>query len=391
MHFDIPTLFSLLALESLALALALAVLMGWRQLAAGGRHAQAAMTLHGIGWLLLMLAPPQGSRWLGALAMAAIGAALSALWLAVGHWLGPRRGRRAVLLLPVLPALVYLLGFDSYALRVGATNALFALQLLLVCVSLLQPARGLEPELQRQSWRWRSPLLLALLVMAVLTAWRAALAGLATAQYPDFEAAHPVNTLAAVCALLAVPLTLAAMLTAWRGETENSFLRLAQTDALTGLCNRRAFVSRAVDLLSMARRYKEPLALMALDIDQIKSFGETLGPEGEERALKLFADCLREQMRLGDLVGRIGSDEFAVLMPRCEALGPQALDKRLRDALAVRAPAELGRPLEFCAGWGRLRHGDRNVEDLLRRAETALYEARRSGRACLMAEPGLEA
>ena len=391
MHFDIPTLFSLLALESLVLALALAVLMGWRQLAAGGRHAQAAMTLHGIGWLLLMLAPPQGSRWIGALAMAAIGAALSALWFAVGHWLGPRRGRRALMLLAALPALVYLLGFGSYALRVGATNAIFALQLLLVCVSLLQPAKGLEPELQRQSWRWRSPLLIALLAMAVLTGWRAALAGLATAQYPEFEAAHPVNTLAAVCALLAVPLTLAALLTAWRSETENSFLRLAQTDALTGLCNRRAFVSRAVDLLSMARRYKEPLALMALDIDHMKSFEEALGPEGAERALKLFADCLREQMRLGDLVGRIGADEFAVLMPRCEALGPQALDKRLRDALAARAPAELGRPLEFSAGWGRLRHGDRSVEDLLRRAETALYEAKRGGRGRLMAEPGLEA
>jgi diguanylate cyclase (GGDEF)-like protein len=96
-------------------------------------------------------------------------------------------------------------------------------------------------------------------------------------------------------------------------------------------------------------------------------------------------------MRLGDLAARIGADEFAVLMPRCEAQGPQALDKRMRDALAVRAPAELGRTLEFSAGWGRLRHGDRSVEDLLRRAETALYEAKRSGRACLMAEPGLEA
>lgn len=390
MQFDIPTLYSLLAIESLVLALALAALMGWRQLASGARHAQAAMTLHGLGWLLLMLAPSEGSRWMGALAMGSIGAALSALWFSIAHWLGARRGRLVVLLLPLLPALVYLLAFENHALRTGLGNALFALQLLLLCASLLLPATALEPELRRQSWHWRGPLLLALASMAALTAWRAALAFFATGALPSFTAPHPLNTVAAVCALLAVPLTLAALLTAWRGETENSFLRLAQTDALTGLCNRRAFVARALDLISMARRYKEPLALMVLDIEQMKHLNEELGAEGADRALKLFADCVREQMRQGDLAARIRGDDFAVLMVRCDALGPQAMDKRMRDALASRAPAELGRTLEFSAGWARLRHGDRNVEDLMRRAEAALYEAKRSGSACLMAEPGLE-
>lgn len=390
MHFDIPTLFSLLALQSLVLALALPVLMGWRQLSPGGRHAQAAMTLHGLGWLLLVLAPDSGNRWIGALAMTAIAAALTALWLAIAQWLGPRRGRRLMLALPVLAALLYVLGFDSFSMRTSSTNLLFSVQLLLLCVALVQPAKGIEPELIRHSWRWRGLLLGCLAVMALLTGGRAALAAFHAASYPSFATPHPVNTLAVVLSQLAVPLTLAAMLAAWRGEAENAFQRLAQTDALTRLCNRRAFLSRSVDMLSMARRYKEPLALMMLDIDFFKAVNAQHGPEAGDRALALFARCLREQMRLGDLVGRVGGEEFAVLMARCDAQGPQALDKRLRDALAVSAPAELGFALDFSAGWARLRHGDRNVEDLMQRADTALYEAKRAGRGRLLAEPGLE-
>ena len=58
-------------------------------------------------------------------------------------------------------------------------------------------------------------------------------------------------------------------------------------------------------------------------------------------------------------------------------------------ALAERAPAELGQALSFSAGWAKLRPGDRNIADLQRRAETALYEAQRAGRGRLMAEPGV--
>jgi len=390
MHFDLPTLFSLLALQSLVLALALPVLMGWHQLSPGGRHAQAAMTLHGVGWLLLVLAPEQGNRWVGALAMAAIAAALSALWFAIAQWLGPRRGRRLMLALPALAALLYLLSFGSFSLRTSSSNALFCAQLLLLCLALIQAPKSMEPELVRASWRWRGLLLGCLAVMALLTGGRAALAALHESAYPSFATPHPLNTLSMVLSVLAVPLTMAAMLAAWRGEAENAFQRLAQTDVLTGLCNRRAFLSRSVDHLSMARRYKEPLALMMLDIDFLKALNDKHGPEMGDRALALFGRCLQEQKRLGDLVGRVGGEEFAVLMMRCDAQGPEALDKRLREALALKAPAELGFALDFSAGWARLRHGDRDVEDLMRRAETALYEAKRTGRGRLLAEPGLE-
>jgi diguanylate cyclase (GGDEF)-like protein len=144
-------------------------------------------------------------------------------------------------------------------------------------------------------------------------------------------------------------------------------------------------------MLSMARRHREPLALMLLDVDHLKAINAEHGQDAGDRALALFGSCLTAQMRLGDLAGRVGGDEFAVLMARCEALGPQGLDKRMREALALRAQAELGFALDFSGGWAKLRHGDRGIDDLLRRAETAIYEAKHGGCGRLQSEPGLEA
>ncbi|QPF75768.1 GGDEF domain-containing protein [Roseateles sp. DAIF2] len=390
MHFDIATLFSLLVIQALALALLLPVLMGWRQASSGARHAQLAMGLQGAGWLALLATALAAERLLGTLAMGLISASLSALWLAMRDWLGPRRGRRLMLALPPLVALAYLAVYDSYALRVGGSNAVFGLQLLMICWMLSRPAKALLPELIRSSRRWRGLLLACLALLALLTLWRGALAAFDTSAYPSFYTPHPVNVLAAVLCNVAVTLSLAAILVAWRGETEGDFLRLTQSDALTGLPNRRAFTARAVDMISMARRYQEPLLLMSLDLDGFKALNEQHGHEVGDRALQLFARCLREQMRLGDLLGRLDGEEFAVLMARSDKQGPAAMDKRMRDALAVAAPRELGFPLGFSAGWAQLRHGDRNIEDLLRRADAALYEAKREGRGRLVAEPGAE-
>ncbi|UDF35749.1 UNVERIFIED_ORG: GGDEF domain-containing protein [Shinella sp. XGS7] len=390
MHLDLPTLFSLLVIQSLALALGLPLLMGWRQASAAARQAQLAIGLQGLGWLALLLAGLAWQRALGALAMGLIGASLSSLWLAMNDWLGPRRGRRAMLAAPVLALAFYLLSYESYAWRVAGTNTLFGLQLLMVCALLARRPQRLEPELALHSRRWRGLLLACLGLLAGLTFWRGALALFDAAAYPSFYSPHPVNVLAAVVCHVALSLSLAAVLVAWRGETEAAFLRLAQSDALTGLPNRSAFTARAVDMISMARRYQEPLLLTNLDLDGFKALNEEHGHEVGDRALQLFARCLREQMRLGDLVGRLGGEEFAVLMARSDDQGPPALDQRLRTALAEAAPRELGFALSYSAGWARLRHGDRNIEDLLRRADAALYAAKRGGGGSLAAEPGAE-
>jgi diguanylate cyclase (GGDEF)-like protein len=396
MHFDNPTLFNLLLVQALASALVLSLLMmGWKA-RIPARWAQACMALQALGWLLLAGSSGAGlERPLSSLAMLAFSASLSALWWALRFWLTPRRGRTLMLALPVLLPLVYMLRFDDAAFRVAWAHGGLALQLGMVALSLVMPIRppenggivGIGPGPFNR--RWRALLLAAVLPLMLISLLRGGIAILGMPPLSPLTTEH-INTSLALISHLSLMLALLGFVLAWRGDTEAELARLAQTDRLTGLADRRAFTERATHMLSSARRHHEPLALMLLDIDLFDAVNVAHGEEAGDRALALFSNCLQAQMRLGDLVARVGGEEFAVLMARCEAQGPQAMDKRLRETLSERAMNELGFALDFSAGWAKLRPGDRNIDDLMRRAETALYEAKRGGRSQLMAEPGLE-
>lgn len=391
MHFDNPTLFNLLLVQALASALVLGLLMmGWKASRAS-RWAQACMALQAVGWLFLAGAGFDGvERTFVSIAMLAFAASLTSLWWALNLWLAPRPGRVLMILATGLMPLVYAVQFDDLGFRAAWSHYWFALQLGMVVAALTLPIpKSPQPVAPgADNRRWRALLLIGLVPLLVMCVLRGTVG--AFAPWPALLTPELVDKALALSCHLALLLVLLGLVMAWRGETEAELARLAQTDGLTGLCDRRAFVARSVDMISMARRHGEGLALMVLDIDHFKQINEAHGPEAGDRALALFASCVQAQMRLGDLAGRIGGEEFGVLMARCEALGPQAFDKRMRDALTARAPRELGFTIDYSAGWAKLRHGDRNIEDLLRRADTALYEAQRGGRGQLLAEPGLE-
>ncbi len=385
MRFDVPTLFSLLLVQSTALALLLPVLLGWcdsraARLAQGSAAAQAA------GWALLLL-PGDGQRWLATVALALLSGSLTMLWMAVDRWLPGRLGRWLQWALPAIVAIGYGLGHDHDAFRLAWSNGWLGLQMLALCGSLLQRVK--HGPIGHPRWRWL--LIVSLGLLGLLNLARAYLAGVEPTQFPRFDVEHPLNMAFAVMANVCVVTAAMAILVAWRGESEAELRRLSQVDAATGLANRRAFQQRSVDMISMARRYNEPLMLLVMDLDGLKAINAQHGDATGDAAIALFGRCLDEQKRLGDLVARLDGQRFAVLMARSDLVGPPALDRRLRDALAVAAPSVLGFALGYSAGWGKLRSGDRNVEDLLRRAEAALYAAKRQGRDRLCAEPGLEA
>ena len=390
MHFDNPTLFNLLLVQSVVSAFVLSLLMGGR-VSRAARWGQACMGLQSLGWLALAGSGHWNERLLLSVAMLGFSASLTALWSALQLWLTPRPGKVLMLIAPLLMPLVYALQFDEEAFRVGWAHYWLALQLGLVVFCVAAPKKrtpvGHVPATDNR--RWRALLLLALMPLVLVCLLRGTVGVFSTTVASPLDA-ELVNTILGLTCHWALILALLALVLAWRSETEGELARLAQTDGLTGLADRRAFDTRAVDMISMARRHKEPLALMLLDIDFLKDINTKMDREAGDRALALFGSCVQAQMRLGDLAGRVGGEEFAVLMARADAQGPQAMDKRMRDALATRAQAELGFPLDFSAGWAKLRHGDRSIEDLMRRAETALYEAKRGGRGQLLAEPGLE-
>jgi diguanylate cyclase (GGDEF)-like protein len=392
MHFDLVTLFNLLLVQALIAALLLIALPG-RHASRATRWAQGFAALQALGWLMLAASSQGHERMLLPLSLLAFAGSLAALWWAVGLWLAPRRGKVPMALATVLMPAVYALQFEQPAFRVGWAHAWLGLQLLMIAASLCLPLGGSrhEPPPSADSRRWRVLLVLAVVPLALLFVARSAMS-LFGYWLPDtpFEPA-PINLALGLMCMLALSLALLALVLAWRGEIEAELERLTQVDALTGLADRSSFLQRAVAMISMARRYEEPLSLMMLDIDFLNKINEEQGRDAGDRALALFASCLNAQMRLGDLVARVGGEEFAMLMARSDMQGPQAFDKRMREALHQRATAELGFPVDFSAGWAPLRHGDRNINDLMRRAETALYEAKHAGRGQLVAEPGLGA
>lgn len=385
MRFDVPTLFSLMLIQSLALAVLLPLLLGWCDSLAA-RRAQLSAVAQAAGWALLLL-PPDGHRLPATLALGLLSASVSLLWLAADRWLPGRLGRWIHLGMPLLVMVGYGVGWDNYALRLTWSNGCLGLQMLALCAALLQPVkRGPVGNL-----RWRLLLTTSLGTLALLNLARAGLAGFDAGRLPSFDADHPLNMAFAVMANLCVLAAAVAILVAWRGESEAELRRLTQVDAATGLANRRAFQQRSVDMISMARRYNEPLMLLIMDLDGCKAINATHGEAKGDQAIALFGRCLDEQKRLGDLVSRIDGQRFAVLMARSDLVGPPALDRRLREALLELAPRELGFTLSYSAGWGKLRGGDRNIEDLVHRAEAALYAAKGQGKGRLCAEPGLEA
>lgn len=168
-----------------------------------------------------------------------------------------------------------------------------------------------------------------------------------------------------------------------RRKAEEILIRLTQTDELTGLANRRHFMQSAEQELARAARYGGDLSLMMMDIDHFKKINDTYGHQTGDLVIQAMAKVCRETLRECDIIGRIGGEEFAIVLP--QTAGPQALEvaERLRQAIAdTSVPMNHGKPLQFTASIGVAVLGDSrtNVDTLLGFADSALYEAKGDGR-----------
>lgn len=154
--------------------------------------------------------------------------------------------------------------------------------------------------------------------------------------------------------------------------------RMATHDPLTGLVNARAFAARLTQELERTRRYTRPMALLYLDLDDFKVINDSHGHQTGDAVLRLVADAMRSSVRQADVVGRLGGDEFAVLMPETDSALADAAAKRLAASLrkvfkgTPTVTASIG--VVSCAA------PEANTDELLRRADQAMYEAKRSGK-----------
>jgi diguanylate cyclase (GGDEF)-like protein len=157
---------------------------------------------------------------------------------------------------------------------------------------------------------------------------------------------------------------------------------LARTDPLTGASNRRNFFDLAAHELDVARRYGHPLSVVLFDVDHFKQVNDALGHQAGDETLRSVVAVAGRHLRQADVLARYGGEEFIALLPCTGGEGALVVAERLRQDIAA---AELpgghgGLRLTVSCGVAELRAGDETVDQLVLRADHALYAAKRAGR-----------
>ena len=162
-----------------------------------------------------------------------------------------------------------------------------------------------------------------------------------------------------------------------------SLLRMqSETDALTGLANRRKLMSGLTEHFELFARYKTPTSVLIFDIDHFKGINDEYGHLAGDKAIAVTAEVCRRELRAADFPARLGGDEFVVLMPHTDAAHAIMISERLRVKIAeaLRELGTLGKGATISGGLSEMTAGDTSYEDVLKRADDALYRAKRDGR-----------
>lgn len=363
---DVITLLVAVLVNALLMSLALVVSVGIR--ARSGLQAwQFTLLGQAIGFALLIAATMAWPRLLATLGVMTLSASASAMTLTACRFLSLPAPRRWLVAVPVLTGAAHFAALPDQALATALTNLAIGAQILWGSGLLLRGAG-------RVRWRWLCGGAAA--ANGLMTLGRAALVLGWPEDYPRFIAPHPLNF--ASLMLLNASLVLGTMgfLLAHRDAAEQALVRLASQDTLTGLLNRREWMSRAGRALGAA---DDRAVLLMLDLDHFKCVNDERGhPVGDE-VLKLTGETLRAVLRASDLVGRYGGEEFCVLLRHCEPAAFGRLDERLHESLARRCREALGFDVAFSAGAVRVQPGE-TLAAAIARADDQLYRAKHAGR-----------
>ncbi len=158
--------------------------------------------------------------------------------------------------------------------------------------------------------------------------------------------------------------------------------RLANTDGLTDLFNRRYLFDRLAELWAIYERHRRPLSCIVLDVDRFKRINDTCGHAAGDGVLRAIADIARREVRTSDLLARLGGEEFCVLCPETDAQGAVAVAERIRHAVeqfVFKADAEALR-VTISLGVAPARPTMQASDELLAAADAMLYRAKDGGR-----------
>lgn len=167
-----------------------------------------------------------------------------------------------------------------------------------------------------------------------------------------------------------------------RSELEAKLRLQSESDELSGLFNRRKLMAELGKLHDVFVRYGTPTSLLIFDIDQFKSINDQYGHLNGDKAIQATAEVCRHELRATDFPARFGGDEFVVLMPHTSWEHAHPIVERLRTRIAdaLRGLGRIGNGATVSGGLSEFLASDSSPEDVLKRADDALYQAKRDGR-----------
>jgi diguanylate cyclase (GGDEF)-like protein len=213
---------------------------------------------------------------------------------------------------------------------------------------------------------------------ALIVAWVGVVHGLALLSMPSGQAS--IDRWLDVMVTVGVVAAVVQMLSESNRGLLRRLKREARTDKLTDVLNRRGFDERAETELARARRDDAPVTVVAFDIDHFKRVNDEWGHDAGDQVLSRLGAVLRQEARDVDIVARVGGEEFVSLLPGSDAAGGLAYAERVRAAFSRSADLGLELPRLTVSAGVAAADAAQHVEQLLQRADMALYAAKRAGR-----------
>ncbi len=164
-------------------------------------------------------------------------------------------------------------------------------------------------------------------------------------------------------------------------RSERRLLEASHTDALTGIANRRGFLLKAEQILDQCRKVGAPVAVVLFDLDRFKLINDTFGHAVGDSVIKMFAGVCERTLRPSDLVGRLGGEEFAAILPGSGVEAGFAMAERIRKVVVEGGAIVDGSPVGLTISGGvAASERSENIHALLKMADIGLYEAKSNGR-----------
>jgi diguanylate cyclase (GGDEF)-like protein len=165
-----------------------------------------------------------------------------------------------------------------------------------------------------------------------------------------------------------------------KNEVQQQLRQLSETDALTGLYNRRKLIETLDHRLSIFEREKSQTSVLVFDLDNFKKLNDEMGHHAGDAALVEVARLCRRHLRQSDVIARIGGDEFVVVMPGTRQADALEIAERLRECVPDAIRDSLRYESTISGGVSEFGPPDRSASDILKRADEGLYLSKRSGR-----------